>query len=221
MTDSEWLKIFLVVDDSVGYEIAEIDGVKPSVSLGSSGASFSTGNGTKRKLDRDEIPTEKKPKLDGHGNESYNFPVLKGTFLDPETNLEMLVVHVLLYPDVKIFKYEVNETEEGNQNLVFNYGWPDLFQDAVTLCQQEGKPAIPNFHPMVLAVQEDLKNYRAHEDEKPFGKIIVPLPRKINLDDTTWRNWLKKKPNGTVVSVFQFVCVQNEYKKVNKTVVIE
>lgn len=182
------------------------------------GTSGSSSRGEKRKFEADENEpspsTSKKMK-----NESQMPPILIHEFIDPDTKMEKMAVVILLYPGTKELKYDVTNND-GVQQLEVTYEWPELITD-VTDIFSDGK--MPSYHPKIMGLEEDLKRYKKHVDDKPKGNFIVPFPREIIEDVSSIKQTIKKKENGSTFLIFEFCCIQSGYntKKLSKTITIE
>lgn len=152
-------------------------------------------------------------------NESQKPPILINEFIDPDTKMEKMAIAILLYPETKELKYDVT-TNDGVQQLEVTYEWPELMTDVADIFSDE---KLSSNHPKIMGLEENLKRYKKHVEDKPNGKFVVPFPREIIMDASSIKQTTKKKPNGSTFLIFEFCCIQSGYntKKLSKTSTIE
>lgn len=204
-------------DESSNMSMPEVDGFNmpgpsvpgPSVP-GPSVPGTSVQKGLKRKFEGDLT-------IYGHEKE----PILKYRFLDPELKQEFLMVIVMLYTGVHNLSFDIQENVE-QQSFIINYEWPDLIHNVDELFKIDGQPSVSHLHPQFIGAEAALREFREHIDEKPWGKLIIPLPCKVSTDSNHWVVTFNKKGDGTFAVFFKLPVLETQFnsKKLNKMLVI-
>lgn len=165
--------------------------------------------GLKRKFEGDTC-------MYGHEKE----PILKYRFLDPELKQEFLMLIVMLYTGVRNITFDIQDGEP--QTFIINYEWPELMTNVDQLFNIDGEPNVSHLHPQFIGAEAALRDFREHIDEKPWGKLTIPLPCKVSCDSNLWVVTFNKKPDGTFAVFFKLPVLETQFnsKKLNKVLVI-
>lgn len=173
-----------------------------------------------------QIPPSKKLKLDFGQQASVSFsnpPVLTNIYVDPDTKENKCVVAMPFFPGVKEVELDIVDEMDG-QVLKVTHNWPSsMFNTKEMFRKPKGQTLFPSIHPIVLTLENALKNVRANKDDVSSGIISVKLPTHVNPEPKTWEKTFNKMENGSVVLFLILVCTENDYamSKNEKTVKFE
>jgi hypothetical protein len=136
-----------------------------------------------------------------------NAPILVGTYQDPDSLNDKVIVAVAMFGGSTNINYEVMS---DGKTLKLTFEWPgvmfnvaDIFKGVI--------PTVPSFHPKYLSLSKELQGARDHIDEAPQATITIDLPISvINESD----KMIKRKidgTDGTKVFILEFTGFAREY----------
>lgn len=144
-------------------------------------------------------------------NMHQNYPSVVGTFKDPDTQLEKVIIAVSLPGGVKNVKTELND--DGTRLLV-KYAWPQPIFDMEDLFRKQLADQLINLHhPKVLCVQNGLEKVRKRIDAAPESLLTLNLPIKVQTSSDSWTKSGIKRDDGTQLVLVELTGYVKQYNK--------
>ena len=144
--------------------------------------------------------------------EHFTQPVLATTYDDPVTQGQKVVIAVAIPGAAKDIC--VNLSVDGYYCVV-EYDWPEPMRDPVKLFKHwiDAKEIV-EYHPKIIALNQELKNCRASVNESPRASIKVRLPVRVQTDSNTFtRNGIVEDASIIVIAEFKAIHSKYEIKK--------
>lgn len=138
-----------------------------------------------------------------NNNQSHQFssqPIISTIFTDPETKKEKALVLFHVSLDIKDIKFSLSEEGE-RQFLVVTYEWPETMVDATKIFTKNNTMILPQLHPQVCAVENALKQFKRHIDDKPMSCMKICLEARVKDEPKMWEKTFIKDVDLTRVFV--------------------
>lgn len=136
--------------------------------------------------------------------EFINPPVMPWVWTDHERKIKIVQVAVALIAGARNVDFEIFENGE---KIAINYVWPQAIFKPIDLFEDEIRSVVEPIsinHPKIHSLTTQLLSSGITEKSLSKGKIIIPLPIKIQREIGTWKKKAVKKSDGTRIVLLEF-----------------
>lgn len=142
-----------------------------------------------------------------------NQPVYMSVYQDYETQLEKLIIIMLLPGGATNAKFSLVGDGPGTTIARVDYFWPTHAVNVEEIFAEEiAKKIIPPCHPKIVALTKELQNYRDAIDLVPQGSMELTLPIPVQtVASSISFSGQKRKIDGMSLMVVELMAYQSAY----------
>lgn len=146
----------------------------------------------------------------------HNQPILKSIYKKQGSLDEVVILLVPIYSGARNIKFSVSE---NGLVATIKYDWPSALYNMVKLFEHDiknGSLFLEN--PKIIAIEEDLSNYRSTTNEIPSFKIEVILPCQVETNPNSHfvKGYLDN--DGTRIVRIELPVMKKEYSRNEKVI---